>query len=179
LPAQEKKGKAVVNLDDRYGQRPDRFAGNALAGGDLGQGARADFARQTIRTDFHGTSYQLDANGKSYLVRLPLIGAFNVYNSLAAIAAAWTMNIGVRQSLLALADAPAVPGRLQAGTGPSRVSRLCRLCPYGRRLAQCDQHIAGSQTARLIVVFGAAETAIVANDREWAQSWMHTPTGQW
>jgi ABC-2 type transport system ATP-binding protein len=41
-----------------------------------------------VRIDFHGTSYQLDAGGRSYLVRLPFIGTFNVYNSLAALAAA-------------------------------------------------------------------------------------------
>ena len=38
--------------------------------------------------EFGGTSYQLDARGKSYLVRVPLIGRFNVANSMAALAAA-------------------------------------------------------------------------------------------
>lgn len=117
LPTQSKKAKAVVNLDDRYGQRLINLLATDVPVVTYGQGARADFRATNIRSDFNGTSYQLDANGKSYLVRLPLIGAFNVYNSLAAVAAAWTMNIGVRQSLLALADAPAVPGRLQPVPG--------------------------------------------------------------
>ncbi len=116
LADQAKKAKAVLNTDDRFGQRLAQMLSqqSGVPVITYGQGARADFRASNIRIDFNGTSYQLDANGKSYLVRLPLIGAFNVYNSLAAIAAAWVLNVGVRQSLLALADAPPVPGRLQA-----------------------------------------------------------------
>ena len=55
-----------------------------------GMGARADFRASNYRTEFGGTSYQLDARGKSYLVRVPLIGRFNVANSMAALAAANT-----------------------------------------------------------------------------------------
>ena len=53
-----------------------------------GMGARADFRASNYRMEFGGTSYQLDARGKSYLVRVPLIGRFNVANSMAALAAA-------------------------------------------------------------------------------------------
>ena len=80
-----------------------------------GLGVRADFRASNVRSDFHGTSYQLDANGRSYLVRLPQIGNFNVYNSLAAIAGAYAMGVDVRAAVLALARCPAVPGRLEAG----------------------------------------------------------------
>lgn len=34
-----------------------------------------------------GSEYELEYKGKSYLVRVPLIGKFNMYNSLAALAA--------------------------------------------------------------------------------------------
>ena len=51
-------------------------------------GLQADFRASNYRTEFAGTSYQLDARGKSYLVRVPLIGRFNVANSMAALAAA-------------------------------------------------------------------------------------------
>ena len=43
-----------------------------------GMGVHADFRASNYRTEFAGTSYQLDARGKSYLVRVPLIGRFNV-----------------------------------------------------------------------------------------------------
>ena len=51
--------------------------------------------------------------GRSYLVRLPLIGSFNIYNSLAAIAAAASMGMELRSAVAAIARAPQVPGRLE------------------------------------------------------------------
>jgi len=154
LASQSKKAKAVVNMDDRYGQRLIGMLGNTVPVVTYGQGARADFRASNLRTDFHGTSYQLDANGKSYLVRLPLIGTFNVYNSLAAIAAAWTMNIGVRQSLLALADAPAVPGRLQPVPGHRAFRVFVDYAHTDDALLNVIKTLRDLKPARLIVVFG-------------------------
>ena len=156
LAVQRKKAKAVINTDDRFGQR---LAQMLVQHGDVpvltyGQGARSDFRASNIRIDFNGTSYQLDANGKSYLVRLPLIGAFNVYNSLAAIAAAWVLNIGVRQSLLALADAPAVPGRLQAVPGNRLFKVFVDYAHTDDALLNVVKTCRELKPSRLIVVFG-------------------------
>src|SRR5207249_11773574 len=78
-----------------------------------GMGLRADFRASNYRAEFTGTSYQLDAHGKSYLVRVPLIGRFNVTNSIAALAAADALGINLRSAVLSLAKAPQVPGRLE------------------------------------------------------------------
>ena len=74
---------------------------------------QADFRASNYRVEFGGTSYQLDARGKSYFVRVPLIGRFNVANSLAAIAAATGLGIGVREAILSMGKSPQVPGRLE------------------------------------------------------------------
>src|SRR5262249_28278361 len=78
-----------------------------------GMGSRADFRASNYRAEFTGTSYQLDARGKSYLVRLPLIGRFNVTNSIAALAAAESLGISLRSAVLSHGKAPEVPGRLE------------------------------------------------------------------
>jgi UDP-N-acetylmuramoyl-L-alanyl-D-glutamate--2,6-diaminopimelate ligase len=41
-----------------------------------------------VRYDLTGTTFELEAKGRSFLVRSPLIGDFNVYNALGALAAA-------------------------------------------------------------------------------------------
>ena len=88
---------AIVNIDDRYGQQLlDRLDKN-VAVITYGMGLRADFRASNYRAEFTGTSYQLDARGKSYLVRLPLIGRFNVTNSIAALAAAEALGINLRE----------------------------------------------------------------------------------
>src|SRR5438094_4001684 len=101
LAGQKQKTKpiAIVNIDDRYGQqlldRIDKSASVVT----YGMGMRADFRASNYRAEFTGTSYQLDAHGKSYLVRLPLIGRFNVTNSLAALTAANALGIDLRNAV--------------------------------------------------------------------------------
>ncbi|CAN5555933.1 UDP-N-acetylmuramoyl-L-alanyl-D-glutamate--2,6-diaminopimelate ligase [soil metagenome] len=116
LAAQEakKKAVAVVNIDDRYGEKLLDRIGKDVPVVTYGMGTRADFRASNYRPEFSGTSYQLDARGKSYLVRVPLIGRFNVANSLAALAAANALGICVRDAILSLGKSPQVPGRLEA-----------------------------------------------------------------
>ena len=90
LGSQKKKRKpvAIVNIDDRYGEQLLDKIDKRVAVITYGMGMRADFRASNYRMEFGGTSFQLDALGKSYLVRVPLIGRFNVANSMAALAAA-------------------------------------------------------------------------------------------
>jgi len=105
---------AVINVDDRFGkQLVDRLE-KKIPVITYGLGVRADFRASNYHAEFAGTSYQLDARGKSYLVRVPLIGRFNVANSMAALAAASSMGISLRDAILSLGRSPQVPGRLEA-----------------------------------------------------------------
>jgi UDP-N-acetylmuramoyl-L-alanyl-D-glutamate--2,6-diaminopimelate ligase len=115
LARQEKKKKpvAVINIDDRYGQKLIAKIDNQVSVVTFGTGIKADFRASNYRMEFGGTSYQLDARGKSYLVRVPLIGRFNVANSVAALAAANALGISLRDAVLSLGKSPQVPGRLE------------------------------------------------------------------
>jgi UDP-N-acetylmuramoyl-L-alanyl-D-glutamate--2,6-diaminopimelate ligase len=99
-------------------------------------------------------TFELAAKGKTFLVRAPLIGRFNAYNLLAAIAAASACGIKPREAIAALADSPQVPGRMEnvgsAGGAtvfvdyahtPDAIENACRT------LKELDPH-------RLITVFG-------------------------
>src|SRR5438477_3990716 len=112
---QQKKRKpiAVVNVNDRYGEQLLNKIDKRVAIVTYGMGARADFRASNYRGEFSGTSYQLDAGGKSYLVRVPLIGRFNVANSVAALAASNALGINLRDAVLSLGKSPQVPGRLE------------------------------------------------------------------
>jgi UDP-N-acetylmuramoyl-L-alanyl-D-glutamate--2,6-diaminopimelate ligase len=150
----DRRGTAVLNLDDRHGARlADEFSGR-LSIATYGLGARGDYRASDVRIDWNGTAYRLDAGGKSYLVRLPLIGRFNVYNSLAAIAAAHRMGIEMRTVVKALADAPAVPGRLE----PVPVKRPFKVfVDYAHTpdaLANAIKALRDLGPGRLVVIFG-------------------------
>ena len=150
----KKKGKSVVNLDDTYGARlVEKLPkdSNVLT---YGMGMRSDFRASALKIDFTGTSYQLDVNGKSYLVRLPLIGRFNVYNSLAAIAAASALGVDVRSAVKALASAPHVPGRLEAIPVKRQFRIFVDYAHTDDALLNVIKTVRELSPNRLIVVFG-------------------------
>lgn len=150
-----KRGKAVVNLDDRYGARlleiVEKHGVPVLT---YGLGTRAEFRASNIKIDFSGTCYQLDAQGKIFLVRLPLIGRFNVYNSLAAIAAASALGIDARTAVLALANAPSVPGRLEAVPAKRQFRVFVDYAHTEDALINVMKTLRELSPKRLIVVFG-------------------------
>jgi UDP-N-acetylmuramoyl-L-alanyl-D-glutamate--2,6-diaminopimelate ligase len=153
LSGQKKKAVAVINADDRYGAKLTRMCG-ATPVLTYGLGVRADFRASEVKTDFSGTSYQLDARGKSFLVRLPLIGRFNVYNSLAAIAAAAAIGIEVRHAVVALANAPHVPGRLEAAPVKRQFRVFVDYAHTDDALINVMKTLRELSPRRLIVVFG-------------------------
>jgi UDP-N-acetylmuramoyl-L-alanyl-D-glutamate--2,6-diaminopimelate ligase len=108
-----KKGTAIINLDDTYGERLAKTRFERLRVMTYGRGSNADFRIGDLRSDFNGTQYQLRFQDRQFLVRIPLIGSFNVYNSVAAIAAGWAIGLNLREVVAKMADAPQVPGRLE------------------------------------------------------------------
>ena len=104
---------AVINIDDPYGQQLAARFSKDIPIITYGMSARAEFRASNFKVELSGTSYQLDAKERSYLVRLPLIGRFNIYNSLAALAGAYSIGADIRGCVQALAKAPQVPGRLE------------------------------------------------------------------
>ncbi|MFC5050213.1 UDP-N-acetylmuramoyl-L-alanyl-D-glutamate--2,6-diaminopimelate ligase [Rubritalea spongiae] len=109
----KKKPIAVINYDDRFGEKLVKELGDDVSVVTYGMGAHCDYKISKIRQSVRGTEFQLDNRGKSFLVRTPLIGRFNVYNTLAAIAGASAVGIKARDAVKALTEAPQVPGRME------------------------------------------------------------------
>ncbi len=108
-----KKPIAVINIDDAYGRELAEALHGKMPVLRFGFGVHCDFRANNFRQNARGMEFELTAKGKSFLVRAPLIGRFNVYNLLAAIAAASACGIKPRDAVAALADAPQVPGRME------------------------------------------------------------------
>jgi UDP-N-acetylmuramoyl-L-alanyl-D-glutamate--2,6-diaminopimelate ligase len=156
LAKQERKKKpvAVINLDDRYGQKLLAKIDHKVSVVTFGTGLKADFRASNYRMEFGGTSYQLDARGKSYLVRVPLIGRFNVANSVAAIAAANALGIGLREAVLSLSKSPQVPGRLEIVPAKRQFQVFVDYAHTPDALLNVLKTLRELEPKRLIVVFG-------------------------
>jgi UDP-N-acetylmuramoyl-L-alanyl-D-glutamate--2,6-diaminopimelate ligase len=117
-------------------------------------GVHADFRASNYRMEFGGTSFQMDARGKSYLVRVPLIGRFNVANSLAALAGANGLGLNLREAILSLGKTPQVPGRLQAVPAKRQFQVFVDYAHTPDALANVLKTLRELEPRRLIVVFG-------------------------
>lgn len=108
-----KSPTAVINRDDAHGEVLVREYAGRVNMITYGFGMDCDFKAGNMKQTSQGAQFQLFAKGKSYLVRLPLIGRFNVYNALGALGAAAAMRIPLREAVAALAKATQVPGRME------------------------------------------------------------------
>jgi UDP-N-acetylmuramoyl-L-alanyl-D-glutamate--2,6-diaminopimelate ligase len=149
-----KSRSAVINVDDGYGQQLIARFGRDVPIVTFGMGARADFRASNFKIEPTGTSYQLDVKGKSFLIRLPLIGRFNIYNSLAALATIQALGLDVRAAVLALARAPQVPGRLEAVPAKRQFQVFVDYAHTDDALLNVIKTCRDLSPNRLIVVFG-------------------------
>jgi len=150
-----KEGTAVLNVDDVHGARLAQEHFQRLRVLTYGRTVKADFRASDIRSDFDGTRFTLAFRERSFLVRIPLIGAFNVYNAVAAIASAYAVGLNLREIIAKMAEAPQVPGRLEV-VMPRRINyRL--FVDYAHTPDALENVLAtlrGLEPRRLITVFG-------------------------
>jgi len=156
LGSQKRKRKpiAIVNIDDRYGEQLLDKIDERVAVITYGMGMRADFRASNYRVESSGTSYQLDARGKSYLVRVPLIGRFNVTNSVAALAASNALGINLRDAVFSLGKSPQVPGRLELVPAKRQFQVFVDYAHTPDALGNVLKTLRELEPNRLIAVFG-------------------------
>lgn len=143
------KAVAVINIDDEYGRRLAEEMRPLMKVRTFGTTSEADFYAQARLMTLKGSQYELNYQGRSFLVRTPLIGAFNISNSLAALAGAVSAGVNIRDAITCLAQSPQVPGRLELVSSvnnvqcfvdyahtPDALKNVCRtmkdLCRSGR-----------------------------------------------
>jgi UDP-N-acetylmuramoyl-L-alanyl-D-glutamate--2,6-diaminopimelate ligase len=115
------KGKtpvALINADDAYGKRLIRDLqnrpGSKMKIQTFGMSLEADFRAENPRITRDGIQFALNALGRGYLVRSPLIGRFNMFNALAALGAVHGLGVDMRTAVKAMENIPQVPGRMEA-----------------------------------------------------------------
>jgi len=155
IAAATPRASLVINGDDLWGRKLiERFAstGRVIK---YGFGAGCDFRANNVRYDMHGTQFELDAKGRSFLVRTPLIGDFNVYNTLAALAAVSTSGLNLREAIANMQKAPQVPGRLERVTDTT--TRFQIFVDYAHTpdgIVNALKTVRALRPGRIITVFG-------------------------
>lgn len=103
--------KAIINCDDeRFNQYQMMSSAEVIS---YGLSNTADFFAKDIVYQATKTIFTLVAFGREYLVQLPMMGQFNVYNALASLAVCFTYGIPLEKSIAHLKHFPGVAGRMQ------------------------------------------------------------------
>ena len=147
-------GHLIINGDDSWGRKLiTRYeaTGRVVR---FGYGVQCDYRAVNVRGDFTGTTFELEYKGRSFLVRLPLIGDFNVHNALGALAAAHLMGLNLRETIARLRDVPQVPGRLERVTDQGRFQVFVDYAHTPDALDNVLTTLRALKPNRLITVFG-------------------------
>jgi UDP-N-acetylmuramoyl-L-alanyl-D-glutamate--2,6-diaminopimelate ligase len=149
----------VVNVDDEWGAR---IAAELAASGHpelvtFAIEQDADLRARDVSSSAAGARFTCVAGDERAEVRLPLPGAFNVYNALGALAAAQTLGVEFAAAAAALASAPSVPGRFEPVDEGQAFSVLV---DYAHTPDSIENVLAAAREllppgARLVCLFGA------------------------
>ncbi len=104
---------AVLNVDDDYGLQLKKFSQNAGSDVITYAIAGADFHVSKLEITQRGTSFQLITPDDAIPLASPLIGRVNVYNILAASAAAYARGCPLEAISDGIAKLARVPGRFE------------------------------------------------------------------
>ncbi len=108
----EESAAAVLNADDPYTARLAGMTGARVV--TFGLAGSADVRAQVMSLSTVGTVFKLRAGGFQAEVHLPLLGAHNVHNALAAAAACAELGLDMGRIAEGLATFDGVPGRLES-----------------------------------------------------------------
>ena len=105
--------RAVINLDDAYGERLLKDVEYDNPPISFGLHSDALVRAEDIRLDATGTTFFVHSPWGSSDIHLQLLGRFNVSNALAALAAGGALGIDFARMVDTLEQVSAVPGRLE------------------------------------------------------------------
>ncbi|MEX2540222.1 MAG: UDP-N-acetylmuramoyl-L-alanyl-D-glutamate--2,6-diaminopimelate ligase [Trueperaceae bacterium] len=147
-----RSGTSVLNLDD---QHFPAFADASQEVVSYGLADDATWRAGAVSESATGLEFDVHVAGDVLRAALPMLGAFNVHNALAALAAAHVCGVSPAAAVERLARFPGVPGRMQvvhagafavvvdfAHTGPALEKALAALRPAAE--------------GRILLVVGAA-----------------------
>ena len=155
MAAASRKNVAVINLDDAYGRRLAAELAPIMKVRTFGEHEQADFRAVPKLVSLKGSQYELLYQGRSYLVRTPLIGEFNLSNSLAALAGAVCSGVGLSEAITAMAQSPQVPGRIELVSSVNNVQCFVDYAHTPDAVENvCKTMKALCRNGRLITIFG-------------------------
>lgn len=143
---------AVINTDDSQGKRLMTLVpGGAVS---YGRGEGSDYRARGVTAGVEGVRFSIEHGDKVFDVSSPLLGEHNVYNILAAAAAALECGIVVDSVVRGVSAASAIPGRFERVSKEGEPAVLVDYAHTPDALTHALRAARQFTGGRLIVVFG-------------------------
>lgn len=146
------KKMAIVNIDDPFSERMTLCCKAKIVTYGLQEGA--DVRAKEVQMSYEGTHFKLCFQGKEFLIKSPLIGLFNVYNLLAAIALVLALKVTPEQIQKKIKLFKGVPGRLERVKNSKGIHLFVDFAHTEKALSQVLSALSKIKTGRLITLFG-------------------------
>jgi UDP-N-acetylmuramoyl-L-alanyl-D-glutamate--2,6-diaminopimelate ligase len=145
---------AVLNADDpSFAYFRDRARDRVVT---YAVEADADLRATDLDARGDGTTFRLVAPGWTGSVRVPIPGAFNVHNALAALALAHVEGVGLDTAADAIGRSPGVPGRMETVDQGQPFTVVVDYAHTADSLGKVLRVLRPLASERLIAVFGSA-----------------------
>ncbi len=143
---------AVLNADDSASARFAQLTSAEVL--TYGIENEADLRASHVTITAAGTSFRLDSPFGSRSVNLKLVGKFNVYNALAALAAALCEGIGLDAAVNSLESIAGVPGRVEPVDAGQQYAVIVDYAHTPDGLENVLNTVKELATGKIICVFG-------------------------
>jgi UDP-N-acetylmuramoyl-L-alanyl-D-glutamate--2,6-diaminopimelate ligase len=147
---------AVVNLDDpRATSVLKALPANVTPLTVSAEGKKeATLSASKVVCHTGGTQFELSYQGATFPISIPLIGMFNVANTLCAMAASVALGISTEEMIDRLERIPQVPGRLEKITGKEGLTAVVDYAHSEDALRKTLQTLRDLNPRKLVVVIG-------------------------
>ncbi len=143
---------AVVNADSPwYSRMVQECKGTVLT---YGIDSPCDLRAEQVQLSHDGAKMVVSYQGKQVFFHSPLIGRFNIYNCLAAIATGLVRGFPLEAILKILTHFPKVPGRLERVPNAKKIPIFVDYAHTDDALKNVLETLKEVKTGRLITVFG-------------------------
>ena len=159
--------KMVINGDDSWGKRILQEV--ALPALTYGMEKENPVKPISYELSLTGIKAKINLAGKTISIETPLVGKFNIYNILAACAAAMALQIPPAVIKAGIENLSYVPGRLEKINNPSGLNVFVDYAHTADALKQVLQNLTEFRKKESLLYLAAAGTEIAARDRSWVK----------
>jgi len=144
--------KMVINADDPWGQRILREVSMPA----LAYGIESDCVIKAVNHELSldGIETEINLAGDTVFIKSPLIGKFNLYNILAAMGAAFILQIPAEVMKRGIETLSHVPGRLESVAAAAGVNIFVDYAHTDDALRRVLQNLNELKKKKIITVFG-------------------------